>query len=213
MSINRKPWKTEAIILYRGEDVKTEKSRLATTETTGHFSIFPGFDNDVQVDVVPKYKHLGSIITVSGSLVPETRQRMQSAMNALAPLAMKTFGSNAVGIQRRILLGWPSVVSRLSFTVHVWTQFPGKAPRIIMGFSYDFGVEFAMIRAIARPSRPTGMYDSDCLYRHSAAMLASAGCANSHDLHVRSSMRCTLHFNLEADLVSACHRLLLLSKI
>ena len=133
MSINWKPGKTEAIIIYRGKDAKAEKSGLATSETTGHLSIFPGSDNDAQANVVPQYKHLGSVITASGSLVPEARQRMQSAMNAFAPLAMEIFGSKAVGIQRRILLGWSLVVSRLFFNVHVWTQFAGKARRIIDG--------------------------------------------------------------------------------
>ena len=135
MSINWKPGKTEAMVIYRGKHAKSEKCRLATSESTSLFRVFPdrAEEDDVQIHVVPEYKHLGSIIAASGSLVPEARQRARSAMNAFAPLAMKVFGSKSVGIQRRITLGWSLVVSRLFFNVHVWSKFAGKARSIING--------------------------------------------------------------------------------
>ena len=126
MSINVKPGKTEAILIDRGKNVKREKDHLFTSESDACFSVYLGREEEVRINIVPQYKHLGSIITTSGSLVPEARQRVRSAMNAFAPLA-KTLSSKSVSLQRRIMLGWSLVASRLFYNVHVWSRFAGKA--------------------------------------------------------------------------------------
>ena len=131
MCINWKPGKTEAMIAYRGKRAKVEKDRLFLSGETCNFSIYPGATTDVRINVVPQYKHLGSIIAASRSLVPEARQRVRSAMNAFAPIATKSLGSKSISLQRRIALGWSLVVSRLFYSLHVWSTSAGRAQSII----------------------------------------------------------------------------------
>ena len=131
MSINWKPGKTEAILVLRGKNAKAEKSRIQTSENQCYFDVSPNSEENVRIHIVPQYKHLGSIITASGSLVPEARQRVKSAMHAFAPLVKHIFNSTRIGTQRRARIGWSLVASRLFFNVHVWSKFEGKARSII----------------------------------------------------------------------------------
>ena len=52
-------------------------------------------------------------------------------MQAFAPLAKSVLGSKSISLKRRIRLGWTLVVTRLTFNLHTWSKFNGKARAII----------------------------------------------------------------------------------
>ena len=140
MTVNWKPGKTEAIIVYRGKKAKDEAAKLVGQDGARTFVIpkeCQGVDEQswIRVNVVAQYKHLGSTINGSGNLVPEARQRVKSSMHAFAPLAKRMLGSKSVGLKRRVTIGWTLVISRLTFNVHVWSKFAGK-PRAILNSLY-----------------------------------------------------------------------------
>ena len=66
-----------------------------------------------------KYKHLGSIITVNGSLLPEAHNRAALAIAAFAPIACKVFGSAVITKQVKVRLAQSLLFSRLFYCTHV----------------------------------------------------------------------------------------------
>ena len=81
--------------------------------------------------VVDRYKHLGSYIDITGSLVPDARHRAKSAMTAYALIAISIFGASTLSFKRRVQLAMSLVVSRLIYNVHVWDVFGGLQRRIL----------------------------------------------------------------------------------
>ena len=131
MHINWNKGKTEALIVYRGKFAKKHKTTLWDDGKGGmsdHRSFpLPPSVKGKRLHIVDQYKHLGSIVAASGSLVPEARHRARSAMSSFTLLAGKVFGSKAVALCRRIGLGWSLIISKLCFNVHVWSTFVGPA--------------------------------------------------------------------------------------
>ena len=155
MTINWKPGKTEVIAVFRGTGAVAERQRLICDNGKRKFRVQQtcGEAADVATDhveppkstgqtgrtidvnAVDRYKHLGSIVDGTRSLVPEARNRVDASMNSFGPLSMRILGNKSINIKRRVALGWSLVVSRLTFNVHVWSSFEGK-PRSIVNNMY-----------------------------------------------------------------------------
>jgi hypothetical protein len=131
LTINWKPGKTEALIAYRGKRAIGQKDKLVQADGTQAFAAKTSDGKNVSINVVPQYKHLGTIIDVSRTLVPEAHQRVKSAMNSFVPLARPILGSTSVGAKRKTAMAWSLVMSRLTFNIHVWSQFNGRARGIV----------------------------------------------------------------------------------
>ena len=102
MTVNWKPGKTEAIVVYRGKGQKVQKECVAQDDETKALDIpiepecvkYRNNCNDnTHLCVVNLYKHLGSIIECTGSLIPEARSRAKSALTAFVPLARNIFAN------------------------------------------------------------------------------------------------------------------------
>ena len=65
------------------------------------------------LDVVPQYRHLGSVVTHSGILRPEILTRLNLARAAMKQSKRHVFGNRAIGIQKRVVLFRSSVLSSL----------------------------------------------------------------------------------------------------
>ena len=126
--VNFAKGKTELMVKFRGKNSKSTRDKMLQ----GDKYLWP-LPDDVRartgahaIHVVDIYKHLGSVVEISGSLMPEANARVRAAMNAYAPLAGKVFGSPRVNWERKLLLAWSLVFSRLFFNIHVWSKFEGK---------------------------------------------------------------------------------------
>ena len=49
--------------------------------------------------IVGEYKHLGGLITMSGSVAPEVAHRVSAAMSSYGPLSGRLFGASGVPIR------------------------------------------------------------------------------------------------------------------
>ena len=142
MTINWKAGKTEALMVFRGRKALAEKVRLLRPSGDKLFIVRrrrrirrkTSKLDDLKVNVVTSYKHLGSIITDCNNLVPEARNRERSAMSAYVPL-VPILGATALSIRRRVRLAWSLIMSRLFYNTHVWSSFCGK-PRNILNMVY-----------------------------------------------------------------------------
>ena len=50
----------------------------------------------MRINVVDRYRHLGTIVMANGNDVPNARLRAKSAMEAYAPLALRIFESGYI---------------------------------------------------------------------------------------------------------------------
>jgi hypothetical protein len=132
-TVNFSKGKTELMVKFRGKNAKSCKESL----TQGSEFLWSLTDDArlrsgaEALHVVDKYKHLGSIVEVDGSLMLEATSRVGRAMNAFAPIAGKIFGSPRINLERKLILAWSLVFSRLFFSVHVWSKFEGKPRQTI----------------------------------------------------------------------------------
>lgn len=136
MTINWKPGKTKAMVVLRGKEARAHKSLMTPKSGVKTFVVERIAKKrkrvktpkvTIELNVVDAYKHLGSIVEVSGNLVREARNRERSALAAFAPLATKILGSKMVGLKRRVHLAWALIMSRLFFNVHTWSSVPARA--------------------------------------------------------------------------------------
>lgn len=118
LRINWKKGKSEAIVRCRGPGA-TEV--IAELRSEGGLRI-PLDDGATAMHVVDGYQHLGGVISASGSMVPEARQRASSAMSAYSPIASKVFSSVVIGTTMKFHLLHSLVLSRLLYNVAIWTM-------------------------------------------------------------------------------------------
>ena len=119
LDINWARGKSEALLKYRGQDAVARWE--ARRGDAGNIAIrLPCAAGRDELHVVDRYRHLGGIVSISGTLLPEAHQRASSAMAAYSPLAKRVFGATEIHVSLRLLFATMLVVSRLAFNVHTW---------------------------------------------------------------------------------------------
>ena len=111
------------------------------------------------IHVVSVYKHLGSMVEMSGGLMADFRHRSSSAMASYSPIAGSIFSSPVISAKRKIALAFSLIVSKLVYNVHVWSSFGGK-PRRQLNVVY-----MKVWRRIASKSRYAAGCGNDLLIR------------------------------------------------
>ncbi|CAE7846567.1 HERC1, partial [Symbiodinium sp. KB8] len=74
----------------------------------------------VAVDAVPHYRHLGSVISFDGSLLPEVKQKVALAKVAFGEGRRKLFACPHIALQKRVCLCHVHVVSALLAGAGAW---------------------------------------------------------------------------------------------
>lgn len=117
-TINWKPGKTEAIVQLRGRGAAIIRSRL----TKGSRMCFPlpPSASERHMCICESYKHVGGIISQSGSLNEEAIARARSASSAFVPLAGRLFSASRVSVETKISFAKSLVFSRLFYNVCTW---------------------------------------------------------------------------------------------
>lgn len=117
--INWSAGKTEAFVRFRGKGA-ADATRKLHGECQSKLPLPKGAGADHHI-VVHQYKHLGSIISADGAAAADVPRRVQIAMAAFAPLALKIFGAAGITRRLRLTLAGPLVVSRLLYNTETWT--------------------------------------------------------------------------------------------
>ena len=94
------PHKTAVIIAFRGKDGKWCHNLLFSQETP-LLKCCLEHSPPVDIQVYFTYKHLGSIVDASGSLLPEIKARAGKALHAVRPLVSSCLGSDKIPHARR----------------------------------------------------------------------------------------------------------------
>ena len=116
LEVNWRTGKTECLVQMVGRHVRdiVEKWR----RDDGSLSI-PVPQCGMRINVVYRYRHLGTIVTANDNDVPNARLRAKSAKEAYGPLALPIFGSGHIPAPLKLSLYMSLVESRNSFSVHI----------------------------------------------------------------------------------------------
>ena len=115
LEVNWRPGKTECLVQMRGKQGRdiVEKWR----REDGSLSI-PVPQCDTRINVVDRYRHLGTIVMANGNDMPNARLRWKSAKEAYGPLALRIFGSGHILAPLKLSL---CIVTQLLFDAHCTT--------------------------------------------------------------------------------------------
>ena len=115
------PHKTAVIIAFRGKDGKWCHKRLFSQETPC-LKCCLEHSPPVDIQVYFNYKHLGSIVDASGSLMPEIKARAGKALHAVRPLVSSCLGSDKIPLARRRQILHSLGLSVLVHNVGTWRK-------------------------------------------------------------------------------------------
>ena len=146
LRINLSNGKTESLLKLRG---KNSSACLDTLRCDGglSFAIAPPYD-DQRLSVVEKYKYLGSVITISESVVFDAQHRACAALSAYVPSTSKIFGSREVSQWLKLHFTVSLILKRLLYNTQTWV-----VCTFVVALREINGVYMRVLRMIAGESR------------------------------------------------------------
>ena len=119
LTVNYGPRKTAALMVHRGRGSRIAKDTVFH-RGKGKIPVLLEHGGCVQVDVVPSYKHLGSVLTYNGSMLPEIRGRVARAKAAFGEGRKKIFACPCIALHKRVQLCKLHVFSALLAGAGAW---------------------------------------------------------------------------------------------
>lgn len=119
MTPNMSPGKTEAMLMVRGRHSKNAK-RFVHCHLKGQVPIVCTSDQVATIRVVPRYVHLGGVLTHDGRVAQEIKRRLAIAADNLAPYRTKVFRSKAIGLDKRLKIFRSTALPALTYNVGTW---------------------------------------------------------------------------------------------
>ena len=112
LNINFKQGETELVVNLQGSSRSKRKYRAEIQEQHNTF-LLPAYAPVRVVHVVPRYKHLGSVVDNDHRCNADTLARVHPAMSSYSPIAITEFGDPKFSVHVRLLLSRSLVFSRL----------------------------------------------------------------------------------------------------
>ena len=116
---NLGPTKTAAVFAPLGQGSRQSR-REAFVQLKGRVPIWPESKGLLWLDLVPRYRHLGSLVSHDGKMGPEIRHRLALAASAFKEGKRKLFACKAIPLQKRALLFRTHVLSVLLSGAGTW---------------------------------------------------------------------------------------------
>ncbi|CAE7564448.1 unnamed protein product [Symbiodinium necroappetens] len=143
LAANLGPRKTAALMLHRGAGSKAARARTFG-QLKGKLLVLREHSKPVTLDAVPQYRHLGTLLTHTGSLLPEVRSRLALARVTLGEGRRKVFCCAQVLLERRVTLFQAHVMSAFLAGSGAWPQLGHEA-----WHTFEHGIT-AMYRQLLR---------------------------------------------------------------
>lgn len=116
LKLNFSKGKSEAIVAHRGKDAKKYRIQLAIDmQNKINFAVD---GNPYSIAVVHRYRHLGTIVNINGSIDAEIKYRSSNALAALRELRQQL--KLIFGLSTNLLVVRLFVVSRLLYGAQSW---------------------------------------------------------------------------------------------
>ena len=176
-SINWKPGKTEAMLVYVGRNAKHfYDNRLLDGKVSVELPPGAGAQH---ITVVKSYKHLGGVVSVNGTVAKEAARRSKQGGGALKAMIPKLLRSKEVPAPTKLSCIKAYSQSRLLYNAHTWTQLPASAVRTLESV-YMRGLRSAMGMKWGQVGKPppnqvvlqaAGAPSVECILRRRRLML------------------------------------------
>ena len=122
---NLGPTKTAALVSPRGVGSRKARAEMFV-QLKGKISLWADSKGLRWLDLVPRYKHLGSIVVHSGSLLPEIRHRVSLGQAAFRAGRRKLFACKQIPLERRASLFRTHVLSTIMVGAGSWPELSGQ---------------------------------------------------------------------------------------
>ena len=116
---NLDPTKTAALMSPIGAGSRQARQELFV-QLKGRIPIWPDSKGLLWLDLVPRYRHLGSLISYDGKLGPEIRHRLALANAAFREGRRKVYACKLIPMERRAVLLKSNVLSVLLVGAGSW---------------------------------------------------------------------------------------------
>ncbi|CAE7611352.1 unnamed protein product, partial [Symbiodinium sp. CCMP2456] len=129
LNANIGPTKTAALVVPMGKGSKAVRRKLFS-EGKGRLVVLPENRGGFRLDLVPAYKHLGSIVTHDGCLLLEIRHRLSAGRSAMKEGKQRLFACKRVPLARRASIFRAHVLSAVLPGVGTWRKLQGQVERL-----------------------------------------------------------------------------------
>ena len=119
MDVNLGTSKTEIVLSLRGTGAPTLRKELFR-HATPMLEVHTIRLGTLHVRLVKKYKHLGTVFSQGGKMVPEIRQRVGQAQAEFRRHRKKIYNQQALAPERRIQLFRAFIMSGLQYNIAIW---------------------------------------------------------------------------------------------
>ena len=119
LTLSYGPHKTAVIIAFRGQDGKFHHRRLFSHDRPA-IACCLEYSDVTLINAYFTYKHLGSVVDASGSLMPEIKARGGKAVHAVRSLVSSCLSKECIPLQRRRLILKSLALSTLTHNVGAW---------------------------------------------------------------------------------------------
>ena len=119
LTLSYGPHKTAVIVAFRGQDGKFFHRRLFSQERPA-ITCCLEYSDMIPISAYFTYKHLGSVVDASGSLMPEIKARGGKALHSVRSLVSSCLSREDIPLQRRRLILKSLAFSTLTHNVGAW---------------------------------------------------------------------------------------------
>ena len=126
LAANIGPRKTASLMVHRGVGARLARDQVFG-QGKGRLHVLRENNLPILLDAVPQYRHLGTLLTHTGSLLPEVRSRLAVARATLGEGRRKVFCCAQVVLARRVTLFQVHVMSALLSGVGAWPELGKEA--------------------------------------------------------------------------------------
>lgn len=127
--LNYKRGKTEVLFALRGP--KSRQWRVKVMIDMGGKISFTTNGQSIEVQVVQVYKHIGGMVTASGSMTPEAAYRRNTMVKEHRTLRKKVFSNPLLTTKHKAMLAQTYLYTRLFHNAQTWTPLNSTAHHIL----------------------------------------------------------------------------------
>ena len=119
LNANIGPTKTAAVAVPAGKGSRAVRRRLYS-ENQGRLVVLPDSKSGFRLDLVAVYKHLGSLVTHDGNLLPEIRHRLAAGRSAMKEGKQRLFACRAIPLSKRAAIFRTHVLAAITPGMGTW---------------------------------------------------------------------------------------------
>ena len=132
MTPNMSKGKTEAMLMVKGRKSRQIR-RYIHCHLQGQLPITVSGDATGHLRVVPRYTHLGGLLTHDGRVKQEIKRRLAIAADTLMPYRTKIFKNRNINLDKRIKIFRSTAMAALTYNIGTWPELTKAETKIWCG--------------------------------------------------------------------------------